>query len=731
MKKLLKLFLIGLLLFIVSACTREENTITYEIEINEELPTTIEVGSSIDFKNYFRIIASNDEEVEVTSEMLDLTEVDLNNVGKFKITIKYLELEKTLEFTVISPEDSEDAEDDEEDFDEDEDENDDENQNDNNDAEDQDQNEDEDEENELNNATELFISEYSEGKSYNKYIEIFNGTGKIVDLSNYSLALFNNSKQPAQYTFQLSGELKDGEIIIVYNPSANATIKENGNFSNRVIEFNGNDVIALLKGEEIIDVVGDLNNPVSDGWDIGSISEATKDNTIIRKSNVYSPNSNWNPDEWQVLGLEDYSDLKSHTLDNYEPVEYEDDENNDNEEKERVVDLFISEYFEGVGEYKDSKYIEIYNPFDTIVDLSNYALAVYKDGSLNPAFTEPLSGELRANQVYIVYAPYSVKAISEKGHLASEVCYFNGDDAIALLKDNEVIDVIGVIGEKPTDGWAVDDFSTTQNNTLIRKESINSPTSTWDPNEWYPCYENYLYDLGNHYQEEYLYNNFDLIFKMMNDLTLDSKGTVTSIYPIKVKGTVYMDVANETKLVFLTDGKNFIKLHGDKIHNYTAPGQVYEITAYYKVHQYIPSLEVENPESDIIRVDGEIVIDEIQVKEVELSEILALKRENFRYNLENGYLQSFLKVKGYLQYDREYYALTENIVEPKNDGNFLKSALYFKNNMFEFKDNLMDYEVGFGAEIKIEIYGVIYDWNPDRKNWRIYVDVEKTLSNLN
>src|SRR5690606_14885533 len=149
MKKLLKLFLIGLLVFIFSACTRGENTITYEIEINEELPTTIEVGSSIDFKNYFRIIASNDEEVEVTSEMLDLTEVDLNNVGKFKITIKYLELEKTLEFTVISPKDSEDAEDDEEDFDEDEDENDEEN---------QDQNE--DEENELNNATELFISEY-------------------------------------------------------------------------------------------------------------------------------------------------------------------------------------------------------------------------------------------------------------------------------------------------------------------------------------------------------------------------------------------------------------------------------------------------------------------------------------------------------------------------------------------------------------------------------------------
>lgn len=38
-----------------------------------------------------------------------------------------------------------------------------------------------------NYATDLFISEYVEGSSFNKYLEIFNGTGASVDLSDYQL----------------------------------------------------------------------------------------------------------------------------------------------------------------------------------------------------------------------------------------------------------------------------------------------------------------------------------------------------------------------------------------------------------------------------------------------------------------------------------------------------------------------------------------------------------------
>ena len=78
---------------------------------------------------------------------------------------------------------------------------------------------------------------------------------------------------------------------------------------------------------------------------------------------------------------------------------------------------------------------------------------------------------------------------------------------------------------------------------------------------------------------------------------------------------------------------------------------VYEITFYYQAYQYIPTLEVVNPANDIMRVTDAEAVSEIEVLEVTLEEILALKKENFALNITNGYLQSMLKVKGYLHLD--------------------------------------------------------------------------------
>ena len=41
-------------------------------------------------------------------------------------------------------------------------------------------------------ATDLFFSEYAEGSSDNKYLEIFNGTGNDIDLSLYAISSCSN-----------------------------------------------------------------------------------------------------------------------------------------------------------------------------------------------------------------------------------------------------------------------------------------------------------------------------------------------------------------------------------------------------------------------------------------------------------------------------------------------------------------------------------------------------------
>ena len=46
----------------------------------------------------------------------------------------------------------------------------------------------------------------------------------------------------------------------------------------------------------------------------------------------------------------------------------------------------------------------------------------------------------------------------------------------------------------------------------------------------------------------------------------------------------------------------------------------------------------------------------------------------------------------------------------------------FKNEVGELENILIDYEVDLEFEnIEVDIFGVIYDWNPNRKNWRLYV----------
>ena len=66
----------------------------------------------------------------------------------------------------------------------------------------------------LAQPTELFISEYIEGSSNNKAIEIYNGTGSSIDLAagNYQLLFFFNGNTSPNNTISLSGTVAHGSV---------------------------------------------------------------------------------------------------------------------------------------------------------------------------------------------------------------------------------------------------------------------------------------------------------------------------------------------------------------------------------------------------------------------------------------------------------------------------------------------------------------------------------------
>ena len=179
------------------------------------------------------------------------------------------------------------------------------------------------------NASDLFFSEYSEGSGNNKYLEIYNGTGQSVDLSNYLIRYSQNGAQAWESNeLGLSGALSAGDVYVVAHSSANASIlAEADTVESAISAFNGDDVRGLFKiannDTSLLDIIGtQTGGDPGSGWDVAGITNATKDHTLVRKSSVSTGNTNWSTSagtttdnsEWTVYDLETWSYLGSHTM---------------------------------------------------------------------------------------------------------------------------------------------------------------------------------------------------------------------------------------------------------------------------------------------------------------------------------------------------------------------------------------------------------------------------------
>lgn len=128
-------------------------------------------------------------------------------------------------------------------------------------------------------------------------------------------------------------------------------------------------------------------------------------------------------------------------------------------------ELFISEIVEGSG---NNKAMEIYNPTSSAVNLSNYRIVRYSNGSTSGADSLTLSGTLASLDVWVVANGQTVSApnspacdtalqamADQLGGAYPDPLYANGDDAICLVRISPyaIIDIFGKIGEDPGSAW--------------------------------------------------------------------------------------------------------------------------------------------------------------------------------------------------------------------------------------------------------------------------------------
>lgn len=174
----------------------------------------------------------------------------------------------------------------------------------------------------VDNATDLFISEYVEGSSNNKYIEIFNGTGSEIDLSDYKINLYTNGASAASSTLVLSGLLANGGTLVFRNGQS---VDDTIGVVSSIVNYNGDDAIAIVKGlpETFVDIFGVIGNDPGTKWTSGVFE--TVNQTLRRKASVTS-GITANPSgtgpsafitlgtEWDKFEIDNLDDLGSHTF---------------------------------------------------------------------------------------------------------------------------------------------------------------------------------------------------------------------------------------------------------------------------------------------------------------------------------------------------------------------------------------------------------------------------------
>jgi len=129
-------------------------------------------------------------------------------------------------------------------------------------------------------SAQLIISEYLEGPSNDKCIEIYNTTGASINLTGYNLKLYFNGSSTAGGTINLTGSIPSCGTYVVCNSAASQA--GSANLTTGSLSHNGDDAIGLYNGTTLLDLFGNIGNDPGTEWT--GVGNGTADDGFIRNS---------------------------------------------------------------------------------------------------------------------------------------------------------------------------------------------------------------------------------------------------------------------------------------------------------------------------------------------------------------------------------------------------------------------------------------------------------------
>lgn len=182
----------------------------------------------------------------------------------------------------------------------------------------------------VNAQSTLFFSEYIEGSSNNKALEIYNPNSTTVSLDNYQIAQsVNGGGWEYYHTFPNGSSIPANGTYVITTDQVSPSLY-NTSFAEEVLGYpsvthhNGDDARAIIHiagtDTTILDVFGDPNADPGSGWAVGDSAEATANQTLVRKPTVTAGNTeplgSFGTDdassEWIVYPTNDFGGLNAH-----------------------------------------------------------------------------------------------------------------------------------------------------------------------------------------------------------------------------------------------------------------------------------------------------------------------------------------------------------------------------------------------------------------------------------